>query len=160
GLVMLSFAATYPMLLVSVGLIGMGSSIFHPEASKVAYLAAGSRRGLAQSIFQLGGNAGSASGPLLAALIIAHKSASNIIWFAILPLLAISVLMNVGKWYKRHLKVSGRVTKKREATNHFSKTKITITVAILLVLIFSKYFYLASMTNYYTFYLINKFHVS
>ena len=160
GLVMLSFAASYQMLLVSVGLIGVGSSIFHPEASKVAYLAAGNRRGLAQSIFQLGGNAGSASGPLLAALIIAHRSSSNIIWFAILPLLAISVLMNVGKWYKRHLKVSGRVTKKREVTNHFSKTKISITVAILLVLIFSKYFYLASMTNYYTFYLINKFHVS
>jgi FSR family fosmidomycin resistance protein-like MFS transporter len=162
GLVLLSQATGYYFLLLSVALIGIGSSIFHPEASKVAYMAAGPRRGLAQSIFQVGGNAGSALGPLLAAMIIVPYGQSHIIWFSLVALLAIVVLLSVGRWYKAN---RNRIKGKSKGTGvpmHpvFSKGKITWSVTILLILIFSKYFYLASMTSYYTFYLIHKFHVS
>lgn len=160
GLIFLSFASTFEWLLVSVGLIGIGSSVFHPEASKVAYMASGGRRGLAQSIFQVGGNAGSSLGPLLAAIIIAPSGQHNVVWFSILALLAIVVLSYVGKWYQQNLH---RVRPKKVSAKenvHLSRKKIIISIAILLVLIFSKYFYLASMTSYYTFYLIDKFHIS
>ncbi|MEP6950603.1 MAG: MFS transporter [Ginsengibacter sp.] len=162
GLVLLSQAGSYYFLLVAVALIGIGSSVFHPEASKVAYMAAGPRRGLAQSIFQVGGNAGSALGPLLAAMIIVPYGQSRIIWFSLVALLAIVVLLSVGRWYKAN---SHRIKSKGRSvglSNHpvFSKTKVALSIAILLILIFSKYFYLASMTSYYTFYLIHKFHVS
>lgn len=162
GLILLSQASSYPLLLLSVGLIGVGSSVFHPEASKVAYLAAGNRRGLAQSIFQVGGNAGSSLGPLLAALIIVPHGQSSILWFSLLAFLAIIVLGRLGFWYKAHLFSLKRKTRSKQshAAEHLSKSRITISVIILLVLIFSKYFYLASMTSYYTFYLIHKFHVS
>ena len=161
GLVSLSFAASFGWLLASVGMIGIGSSIFHPEASKVAYMASGGRRGLAQSIFQVGGNAGSAIGPLLAALIIAPYGQQNIIWFSLLALLAIFVLIYVGKWYRQNtLRVKTKKIFLKEEAVHLSRRKVTISIAILLVLIFSKYFYLASMTSYYTFYLIDKFHIS
>lgn len=162
GLVLLSQSSSYAMLLVSVGLIGIGSSIFHPEASKVAYMAAGNRRGLAQSIFQVGGNAGSSIGPLLAALIIVPHGQSSILWFSVLAFLAIVVLSRLGFWYKAHLFSLKRKPKTKHATAdvHLSKGRITTSIIILLVLIFSKYFYLASMTSYYTFYLIHKFHVS
>jgi FSR family fosmidomycin resistance protein-like MFS transporter len=162
GLVLLSQATGYYFLLISVGLIGIGSSIFHPEASKVAYMAAGPRRGLAQSIFQVGGNAGSALGPLLAAMIIVPYGRSNIIWFSLVALLAIVVLLSVGRWYKANRSRIKRKSKGTGAPTHpaFSKGKLALSVAILLILIFSKYFYLASMTSYYTFYLIHKFHVS
>ena len=103
GLALLSHAGNFGMLLLSVGLIGTGSSIFHPEASKVAYMAAGSKRGLAQSIFQVGGNAGSSLGPLLAAIIIVPFGQSNILWFSVLALIAIIVLCNVGRWYKNNM---------------------------------------------------------
>jgi len=103
GLILLSQSSSYAMLLLSVGLIGIGSSVFHPEASKVAYMAAGNRRGLAQSIFQVGGNAGSSFGPLLAALIIVPYGQSNILWFSLLAFLAIIVLSRLGFWYKAHL---------------------------------------------------------
>jgi len=162
GLVLLSQAASYYFLLVAVALIGVGSSVFHPEASKVAYMAAGPRRGLAQSIFQVGGNAGSALGPLLAALIIVPYGQSHIIWFSLVALLAIVVLLSVGRWYKanRH-RIKGKPKNAGMSTHTvFSKNKIAFSVAILLVLIFSKYFYLACMVSYYTFYLIHKFHVS
>ena len=161
GLIALALANNYPMVLVSVAMIGTGSAIFHPEASKVANLAAGRQRGLAQSIFQVGGNAGSSIGPLLAALIIAQRTQQTIVWFTILPFLALILLFNVGNWYK------GRALPKKQiaGTNHKNRTflsrrRIIISVLILLVLIFSKYFYLASMTSYYTFYLIAKFHLS
>jgi len=162
GLVLLSFAATFGWLLLSVGLIGIGSSVFHPEASKVAYMASGGRRGLAQSIFQVGGNAGSSIGPLLAALIIVPHGKKSVIWFSVLALLAIMVLIYIGKWYQQN---KHRIRPKashhlREDGMHLSKRKVTISIIILLVLIFSKYFYLASMTSYYTFYLIDKFHVT
>jgi FSR family fosmidomycin resistance protein-like MFS transporter len=159
GLVILSLVHTYVTLLASVALIGIGSSVFHPEASKVAFMASGGRRGLAQSIFQVGGNAGSALGPLLAAAIIIPYGQSNILWFSLLALLAIFLLARVGKWYqgnvdrikRNHLKDSG-VT--------FTKQKIIFSIIILMVLIFSKFFYLACMSSYYTFFLIDKFHLT
>jgi FSR family fosmidomycin resistance protein-like MFS transporter len=162
GLILLSQSSSYLMLLMSVCLIGVGSSVFHPEASKVAYMAAGNRRGLAQSIFQVGGNAGSSIGPLLAALIVVPHGQSSILWFSILAFLAIVVLSRLGFWYKAHLFSLKRKPKAKhfESTIHLSKNRITLSVIILLVLIFSKYFYLASMTSYYTFYLIHKFYVS
>lgn len=161
GLVSLSFAASFGWLLASVGLIGIGSSVFHPEASKVAYMASGGKRGLAQSIFQVGGNAGSAVGPLLAALIIAPYGQRNIIWFSVLALLAILVLIYIGNWYRQNThRVKTKKNLLKEEGVYLSRRKIIISIAILLVLIFSKYFYLASMTSYYTFYLIDKFHIS
>jgi FSR family fosmidomycin resistance protein-like MFS transporter len=160
--VLLSQAGGFTSLLVAVGLIGVGSSVFHPEASKVAFMAAGERRGLAQSIFQVGGNAGSSLGPLLAALIIVPFGQSNIIWFSLLALLAIIVLITIGRWYKSNTHRIVSKVKKVSAPGHrsLSNGKITVSIIILLVLIFSKYFYLACMTSYYTFYLIHKFGVS
>jgi len=161
GLICMSQAGHYHVLLFSVALIGIGSSIFHPEASKVAYLASGGKRGLAQSIFQVGGNAGSSLGPLLAAMIIVPLGQSSIGWFAVLPLIAMVVLVFVGRWYKQHLNSLKQKIKTRDSENlHFSKTKIFWSIVILVVLIFSKYFYLASMVSYLTFYLIEKFRVS
>ena len=162
GLLVLAFAGNFTMLLVAVGMIGIGSSIFHPEASKVAYMAGGNRRGLAQSIFQVGGNAGSSIGPLLAALIIVPYGQGNIIWFSLLALIAIIVLINIGKWYKNNLdKLKRKAIARSDKTGAaLSKRTVVMSVVILLVLIFSKYFYLASITSYYTFYMIDKFHVS
>jgi MFS transporter, FSR family, fosmidomycin resistance protein len=162
GLVLVSWATTYYFLLMAVALIGIGSSVFHPEASKVAYMAAGRRRGLAQSIFQVGGNAGSALGPLLAAIIIVPYGQSRIIWFSLVALLAIVVLLSIGHWYKSNMDRIKRKSKSNTGSPHptLSKTRVAASVAILLVLIFSKYFYLASMTSYYTFYLIHKFHLT
>ncbi|HWB92256.1 MAG TPA: MFS transporter [Puia sp.] len=160
GLVLLSRASTFPLVLVAVGLVGVGSSIFHPEASRLAYLASGGKRGMAQSIFQLGGNAGASLGPLLAAQIVAPYGQSNIIWFGLFALLAIGVLLRTGAWYSRNL---GQ-RKKRTATPAeplpFSRVRVATALLILLVLIFSKYFYMASMSSYYTFFLLDKFHVS
>ena len=160
GLIFLAFATNFVMILVSVCFIGMGSSIFHPEASKVAYMAAGARRGLAQSIFQVGGNTGSALGPLLAALIIAPHKPLSILWFCLLALIAIVVLGSIGKWYRQNMQKIIRKNTVLQTDNFLPRRKIIISVIILLVLIFSKYFYLASMTSYYTFYLIEKFHIS
>ncbi len=161
GLVCMSQAGNFHVLLFSVALIGIGSSIFHPEASKVAYMASGGKRGLAQSIFQVGGNAGSSLGPLLAALIIVPMGQSSIGWFAVLPLVAIIVLTFVGRWYKLHLHSLKQKIKIRSADFiPLSKGKIFLSILILVVLIFSKYFYLASMVSYLTFYMIEKFHVS
>jgi MFS transporter, FSR family, fosmidomycin resistance protein len=162
GLVLLSHAGNFTMLLISVALIGLGSSVFHPEASKVAYMASGGRRGLAQSIFQVGGNFGSALGPILAALIIVPYGQSSILWFSLVALLGISVLMTIGKWYTHNMH---RITSKNKTVTQadhtvLSNNKIVISIGILLVLIFSKYFYLASITSYYTFFLIHKFHVT
>ncbi|MBS1524068.1 MAG: MFS transporter [Bacteroidetes bacterium] len=162
GLLCLSQAPSYTMILVSVALIGIGSSIFHPESSRVAYLASGGRRGLAQSIFQLGGNLGSALGPLLAAWIIVPSGQKSISWFGLGAGLAILVLIRVGNWYKAHLIKRMAVRKSGAQTSHpeFSRNKVIFSLFILLILIFSKFVYLASMSSYYTFYLIGKFHVS
>jgi MFS transporter, FSR family, fosmidomycin resistance protein len=161
GLVILSMAAGFYTILLAVALLGVGSSIFHPEASRVAHLASGGKRGLAQSIFQLGGNAGSALGPLLAAAIIIPHGQSNAIWFSIAAILGIIVLSRIAGWYKDHLIL--RTAKKGSGEvidNGLSKTTVVISIIILLVLIFSKYFYMASMSSYFTFYLIDKFHLS
>lgn len=162
GLIFLSFSKSFATTLISVGLIGIGSSIFHPEASKVAYMASGGKRGLAQSIFQVGGNTGTALGPLLAALLIVPYGRSHILYFGVLAMIAIIVLITIGNWYKSntHLIKSKHGNNVIENLPVFSKKKIIFSIAILLLLIFSKYFYLASMSSYYTFYLINKFGVS
>ncbi|WP_316812453.1 MFS transporter [Pedobacter heparinus] len=162
GLITLSLSNGFYFMLLSVALIGTGSSIFHPEASRMAHAASGGRRGLAQSIFQLGGNAGSSIGPLLAAWIIVPYGQFSVIWFSIIALLAILILSWVGKWYKGYmvnLKARAGATL-NVMTNNFSRKRVVFAVVILLVLIFSKYFYMASLTSYFTFYLIDKFQVS
>lgn len=161
GLIALAWALEYWMLLVASAMIGIGSSIFHPEASKVAYMAAGEKRGLAQSIFQVGGNTGSALGPLLAALIVMPHGQKHVQWFGLLAIIAIIVLYRIGKWYSDHL-AETRTKKKivTATTNTVSRKRVVIAVTVLLVLIFSKYFYLACISSYYTFYLMHRFHVS
>lgn len=161
GLIVLSMSHHFYLVLVSVALIGIGSSVFHPESSRMAHTAAGVQPGLAQSIFQLGGNLGSSIGPLLAAWIIVPHGQISIVWFSLIALLAIFILTKVGTWYKNHV-LKNRAKQQQKATvfhPSFSKRKVTFSVVILLVLIFSKYFYLSSLSSYYTFYLINKFHV-
>ena len=163
GLVLLSQAAGYAFILLAVGLVGMGSAVFHPESSRVAYLASGGKRGLAQSIFQIGGNAGSAIGPLLAAIIIVPYGQSNVIWFGLAAVLAIIALVRVGGWYKEQLGHHARRKRRSgdgEGSSRVSKPKVRLSIALLLVLIFSKYFYMASITSYFTFYLIDTFGVS
>jgi FSR family fosmidomycin resistance protein-like MFS transporter len=161
GLLTLANASNFHMILLAVALVGCGSAVFHPEASKMAYMASGGKRGLAQSVFQLGGNAGSSLGPLLAAWIIVPYGQFSVAWFSLIALLAIIVLSWVGKWYKNQLLLaSARRKQIAILTSTFSKQKIVMAIAILLVLIFSKYFYMASLTSYFTFYLIDKFHVS
>ncbi|MDP4148691.1 MAG: MFS transporter [Bacteroidota bacterium] len=161
GLVVLSLAPTFQLVLVAVALVGVGSSIFHPESSRVAYLASGGRTGLAQSLFQVGGNAGSALGPLLAALIVAPFGRSHILWFSLAALLAIAILAKIGGWYKKNL---NRPRRSRTGGALMApvpgRRKLAVSLGILLVLIFSKYFYMASMSSYYIFYLMDKFHLS
>jgi FSR family fosmidomycin resistance protein-like MFS transporter len=162
GLVSLAFADTLPWVMASVFLHGLGSSTFHPEASRLTSLASGGRRGLAQSLFQIGGNFGSSMGPLLVALIVAPYTRHNLGFFAVLALVAIIVMLNISRWYKQRLKI---IVNQRAASsaNRKSPFPLGITVysiIILMFLIFSKYIYLASLTNYYTFYLIEKFDVS
>lgn len=163
GLIFISYANSFPAILASVALIGTGSSIFHPESSKIAYLASGGKRGLAQSIFQVGGNTGTAIGPLLAALIIVRFGRSHAIYFGVFALIAILILLYIGKWAKPHLaEMKSRKTAAVLTEYHpnLSKRTVHISVVILLILIFSKFFYLASISSYYTFFLIEKFGVS
>jgi len=158
GLVLFSRAGSFPMLLVAAALVGTGSSVFHPESSRVARMASGGRHGLAQSLFQVGGNAGSALGPLFAALIVMRYGQSSIAWFSIAALLGIYLLIKVGHWYKRHgmrRLTSRAVAGEPEAPE--SRRTVVQTLAVLMALIFSKFFYMASMSNYYIFYLIDKF---
>ncbi len=161
GLVLLAFAGNYGLLLLAAALVGTGSSVFHPESSRVARMASGGRHGLAQSVFQVGGNVGSAIGPLLAAFIVIPHGQSNVAWFSATALLGMFVLFNVGHWYKAHgiarLKPRNAAGKADAAPQ---SKQVTIAIAVLLALIFSKYFYLASLSSYYTFYLINRFGVS
>ncbi|MBS1563490.1 MAG: MFS transporter [Bacteroidetes bacterium] len=160
GLLSLSLAGSFPAILVSVSMIGMGSSVFHPESSRVAHLASGGRKGLAQSIFQLGGNAGAAIGPLLAALVVVPHGQFYIIWFGLAALLGIVILLQVGGWYKGHLIMKAAGKAPAPAGPGIPRTRVLISLGILLVLIFSKYFYMASMTSYYTFYLMQTFHLT
>ena len=158
GLLLLSQAGSFPMLLLAAALIGTGSSIFHPESSRIARLASGGRHGFAQSFFQVGGNAGSALGPLLAAFLILPHGQGALAWVSVLALVGIVLLTRVGMWYARRAKPKAARVVVAAAT--LPKRQVIIAVGVLLALIFSKYFYLISLSNYYTFYLIEKFHVS
>jgi FSR family fosmidomycin resistance protein-like MFS transporter len=161
GLALLAAGRSFPVLLLAAALIGTGSSVFHPESSRVARMASGGQHGLAQSVFQVGGNVGSSLGPLLAAFIVLPHGQSSVAWFSCAALLAMLVLYNVGHWYKTHgmarLKPRGGAHSAREAP---PRATVITTIGLLLALIFTKYFYLASLTSYYTLYLISRFHVS
>lgn len=161
GLLVLAIAPNYGVLLLAAALVGTGSSVFHPESSRVARMASGGQHGLAQSIFQVGGNTGSAMGPLLAAWIIIPRGQGSVAWFSLAALLAISVLWQVGGWYKRRQAVMGRRASSHLGLHPVLPTRtVVLSLLILMVLIFSKYFYLASLSSYYIFYLMHKFNIS
>jgi MFS transporter, FSR family, fosmidomycin resistance protein len=159
GLLLLAWAGSFHSLLMAVALVGIGSSIFHPEASRMAYVASGGKRALAQSVFQLGGNAGSALGPLLAAAVIVPLGQSRISWFSLLPLIAMVVLWRVGRWYLRMMALRTHRQARQPVVPRtpVPRRQVIGVVTILLLLIFSKQFYLASMTSYFTFYLMGEF---
>ncbi|WP_415844755.1 MFS transporter [Stutzerimonas zhaodongensis] len=159
GIVMVSMAGSFSMILLAAALIGIGSSTFHPEASRVARLASGGRFGLAQSTFQVGGNAGSAFGPLLAAAIIIPHGQGNIAWFALFAILALFVLYRISRWYAEHLALF-KLKQGQAATHGLSKSRVMSALIVLGLLVFSKYFYMASLTSYFTFYLMEKFDLS
>lgn len=159
GILMMSVVGSFPMILLAAGLIGIGSSTFHPEASRVARLASGGRFGLAQSTFQVGGNAGSAFGPLLAAAIIIPYGQGNVAWFGLFALFALFVLYRISRWYANHLNLF-KLKQGQAATHGLSKGRVISALAVLGLLVFSKYFYMASLTSYFTFYLIEKFDLS
>ena len=159
GLLLLAHANHYLTVLFASAMVGIGSAVFHPEASRVARLASGGRHGLAQSLFQVGGNVGSASGPILAALVVIPKGQGSVAWFSTAALLAMSVLFMVGNWYRREHSVPRRARASATPLN-LSRRHVFWSLAILLSLVFSKAFYQASLGTYYTFYLISKFHVS
>jgi FSR family fosmidomycin resistance protein-like MFS transporter len=159
GVLLLAAAPTYLTLVPAAALIGIGSAVFHPESSRVARMASGGRHGLAQSLFQTGGNAGSSLGPLLAAFIVAPYGRHNIAWFALVALLAIAVLYRVGRWYA-HAGIKRTAAAHHDAPHGLPSAAVRRGVAILLVLVFSKYVYLASLTSYFTFFLIHKFGIS
>jgi FSR family fosmidomycin resistance protein-like MFS transporter len=156
GLILLSQAATFPLLLAAAALVGTGSSIFHPEASRIARLASGGRHGFAQSVFQVGGNFGTALGPLLAAAIIVPTGQRGALWFTLLALFGIVVLSRLGRWYQAHLDLR-RTRKPAPTASPLPRHKVYTTLALLGALIFSKHFYLASIGSYYTFFLMEKF---
>ncbi|MDB5394056.1 MAG: transporter [Rhodospirillales bacterium] len=161
GLLLLSHSGSLYVLLAAAAMIGMGSSIFHPEASRVARMASGGRHGLAQSFFQVGGNFGSALGPLLAAFIVLPRGQGSVAWFSLAALLGMILLSRVGGWYKAHMSAKAKLGRAASAHSTGLSAKQTgFAITILLLLVFSKYFYLASITSYFTFYLIEKFHVS
>jgi FSR family fosmidomycin resistance protein-like MFS transporter len=161
GLLLLALAQRFGLLLLAAALVGTGSSVFHPESSRVARMASGGAHGLAQSIFQVGGNVGSAIGPLLAAFIVLPLGQKSVAWFGLCALLGIFVLTHVGRWAKVHgfARLAPRV-RPGGAAAVLSNARVRGAILVLLALIFSKYFYLASLTNYYTFYLIDHFHVA
>jgi FSR family fosmidomycin resistance protein-like MFS transporter len=162
GLVLLARASSFAALLVAAALIGIGSAVFHPESSRVARMASGGQHGLAQSLFQVGGNVGSSLGPLLAAFIVVPLGQGSIAWFTLAALLAIVLLARIGAWYKGRRAASLSKGRASFAAHHIPlpSRKIALSLAILLALIFSKFFYTAGLTNYYTFYLIDRFGLS
>ena len=159
GILMLSMVGSFPAILVASALVGVGSSTFHPETSRVARLASGGRYGLAQSTFQVGGNAGSAFGPLLAAAIIIPYGQGNVAWFGLFAVFAILVQYGLSRWYRNHLSLF-KLKQGSKATHGLSKRRVTFALIVLALLVFSKYFYMASFTSYFTFYLIEKFDLS
>src|SRR5580704_18249891 len=161
GLVMLSTASSFLLILAAAAMVGIGSSVFHPESSRVARMASGGKHGFAQSFFQVGGNTGSAIGPLLAVFIILPHGQIGSAWFSLAALLGIFVLLRVSRWYKARLAhLQSRPAKHAEESTGLPRRQVITAIAVLIALIFSKYFYLAGLTSYYTFYLISKFHVS
>jgi FSR family fosmidomycin resistance protein-like MFS transporter len=159
GIVMLAFVGTFPAILVASALVGIGSSTFHPETSRVARLASGGRFGFAQSTFQVGGNAGSAFGPLLAAAIVIPYGQGNVAWFGLFAAFAILVLYGLSRWYRNHLNLF-KLNQGSKATPGLSKGRVTSALVVLALLVFSKYFYMAGFTSYFTFFLIEKFDLS
>ena len=159
GLLVLSVAPTYPLLLLSAALVGMGSAVFHPESSRVARMASGGRHGLAQSLFQMGGNTGSALGPLLAAFVVVPRGQRSIAWFSAAALAGMIILSRVGAWYNAHRRSAAKI---RSATppHDLPRGKVVGALTILLILVFSKNVYLASISSYYTFFLIERFGLS
>jgi FSR family fosmidomycin resistance protein-like MFS transporter len=160
GLLVLAGALTYPMVLAAAALMGIGSAIFHPESSRIARMASGGRHGLAQSLFQVGGNLGSSFGPLLAAFLIVPRGQRSIAWCSLLAVVAIIVLWRIGDWYGMERSAPIHRTGATPHPLNMSRRRVAWSIAILAALIFSKYVYLASLNSYYTFYLISKFHVS
>ena len=162
GLLLLSMADSFPLVLFSVAFVGVGSSVLHPESSKVARLASGGAKGMAQSIFQIGGNVGRAFGPVAVALIVVPHGQGSIRWFALLAVVAIWVLAKIGRWYKKQIELYGRSKSKFDMTNesHLSRRQIVIALLVLLVLMFSKDFYTANIQSYLTFYMMDKFGLS
>jgi len=160
GLVLLSVASEFASILLAAALVGMGSSVFHPESSRVVRMASGGRHGLAQSLFQVGGNAGSALGPLLAALIILPLGQASIAWFALAALLGMLILSWVGAWYKAQRTAAvGKARVTHSGVSDLSRRRVALALFILAVLVFSKYFYMTSLSSYYTVYLISKFNL-
>jgi FSR family fosmidomycin resistance protein-like MFS transporter len=159
GLLLLAFAGSYPMVLMAAAMVGMGSSVFHPESSRIARLASGGRHGFAQSLFQVGGNVGSAIGPLVAAYAIAPHGQSSVGWFSLVALVGVVLLATVGHWYKAH-RASRAKRPVAAIANPLSRRTVVAALAVLLGLLFSKYFYMASISSYYTFYLIDHFGVA
>ncbi|MDB5347195.1 MAG: arabinose efflux permease family protein [Schlesneria sp.] len=162
GLILLAMANSFPMILVAAAMVGIGSSVFHPEASRIARLASGGKHGFAQSLFQVGGNAGTAVGPLLGAFVVVPWGQPSIALFSVIALIAMVVLYAVGRWYQNHLvSLRAKAIRGQAAThNQLPALRVAISIGILLVLLFSKYFYTVSLSNYYIFYLIDKFKVS
>lgn len=160
GLLLLSVAASFVALLSAAALVGLGSAVFHPESSRVARMASGGQHGLAQSLFQVGGNAGSSLGPVLAAFIVLPHGQGSIAWFSLAALLAMIILRQVGIWYKSHRAQTAKRAANAEAHPTLPPWRVATAIGVLAALIFSKYFYLASISSYYTFYLMNKFNVS
>ncbi len=158
GFVLLATAPSYAMVLVAAALIGTGSSVFHPDASRVARLASGGRYGMAQSVFQVGGNVGTAIGPLLAAAIVIPRGQTSLLWFCALAVIAIVLLYGVGNWHSSHLATTAR--KAASKVSSYTQSQITLALTILLILMFSKFVYMASMHSFYIFYLIEHFNVS
>ncbi len=158
GLILLSHASSFHAILIAAAMVGMGSSIFHPEASRIARLASGGRHGFAQSVFQVGGNFGSSLGPLLAALIVVPHGQKSVLWFSVVAFLGILVLTGIGAWYRNHLEQM-RSRKPPAPRGHATlpRRQVALALSVLIALIFSKYVYLSSLTNYYTFFLIAKF---
>lgn len=159
GILMLAFVGSFPAILLASALVGIGSSTFHPEASRIARLASGGRYGLAQSTFQVGGNAGTAFGPLLAAAIIIPYGQGNVAWFGLFAVFAIVVLYGLSRWYRHHLTLF-KLKQGGVATHGLSAGRVKFALLILALLVFSKYFYMASFTSYFTFFLIEKFDLS
>jgi len=160
GLLLLAFAQHFALVVLAAALIGVGSSVFHPEASRVARMAAGGRHGLAQSLFQMGGNTGAATGPLLAAFIIVPHGQRAIAWLSLVPLMAIGLLVGISNWYAAQLAAKPPRPRRAPRVEGLTRKHVAASVAILLALLFSKFVYLASLNSYFTFYLIAKFGVS